>query len=192
MAQLAAAALVAGTVLQAKGTIDEGNAANKQAKYEAAQMEANAGTNRAVAQRQAIEQRRKGRILESNLQAQAAASGASATDADVVGLAGDIGAESEYNALSNLYEGEEKARNLEGAASVRRWEGQQAKKAAKTKAISTALTSFGSMGASSMFSKYGNGGPSSTMQSLPVPGTNSTGGWSSQPYSGNKITWNTR
>lgn len=154
MAELAIAAMVAGTVLSAAGQVQQGNAANKAAQYQAQQLDVNAGQQRAVAQRQAINDRRAGRLAESKLQARAGASGAGAGDPTVINLAQDIGAQSEYNALTSLYDGEEKARGMEGEADMKRYEGKMAKKGATIGAISSTLSSFGSMRM-----KYGGSGP---------------------------------
>lgn len=187
MAHLAAAAMVAGTVLSAVGARNEGIQADRAASYEADQLENNANQGRAISQRQAIEERRKATLLESTLRNRAAASGGGG-DVGVIDLAQDIDAQGEYNAMSALYEGEEKGRNLEGAASVRRWEGKNARKAGNLKAISTVLSSAGSM-----YGKYGGGGfTPNAGGGMSVPGTSGGGGWSSTPYNGNKVTWNTK
>lgn len=176
MAQIAMAAAAAGTVLSMIGQIQAGNAANKAAKLEADQMDVNAGQQRAVAQRQAINDRHAGRLAESSLQARAAASGGGASDPTVVGLAENIDAQSEYNALTSLYSGEEKARGLEGEAEMRRYEGRQAKKAATIGAISSVLSSAGSMGM-----KYGGSGPNYNTSTGSM-GAPTTGSGSSKIY----------
>lgn len=179
MAELAIAAMVAGTVLSAGGAYAQGVQADKAAKYEANQMAVNAGQERAMAQRRSIESRRQARLAESRLQAVAGASGAGAVDPTTVRLAQDIGAEGEYNALSDLYTGEEQARQLEGAAGLRRYEGKMARKAGTLKAISTVLSSAGSM-----YGKYGGGGPQTYNSS-----TGSMGASSSNFRDGTTVYW---
>lgn len=176
---IALVATAASTVLSAGGAYAQGVQAKRSADYEANHMQVNAGQERAMAQRKAIEDRRAGRLAESRLQATAAASGGGASDPTVVNLAQDIGAESEYNALASLYEGEEQARSLEGAASLRRYEGKMAKKAGTLKAISTVIG-----GAGSMASKYGGSGPDYYNSS-----TGSAGASSSRFRSGETVYW---
>lgn len=161
---LAFAAAAASTVISAGGAYEEGVQAKNSADYKAKQLEVNAGQQRAMGQRQAIEARRQGRLAESKLQANAAASGAGASDPTVVGLAQDIGAESEYNALTQLYNAEEQARGMEGEGSLLRYEGRMAKRAGTRKAITTLLSpsnymSGSTAGGSGSVSKYGGSGP---------------------------------
>lgn len=176
---LALVATAASTVLSAGGAYAQGVQAKKTADYEAAQMDVNAGQDRAMAQRQAIENRREARLADSRLQAVAAASGGGASDPTVIKLSQDINAEGEYNALSSLYSGEESARQLEGSADLRRYEGKNAKRAGTIKAISTVLA-----GAGGMASKYGGSGPDYYNSS-----TGSAGTSSSQFRNGTSVYW---
>lgn len=137
----------------------EGAARQQAAEYEANQLAVKAGQERAVAQREMMEERRKQEIVQSNLQAAAAASGGSATDPGVLDLAGDIAEEGEYRVGVKRYEGEERARSLEGSASLRRFEGEQEyqagqikKKAGKKAATATLLSGFAQAG--SLYKKY--------------------------------------
>lgn len=94
--------------------------ANRQAKA----MDIQAGEERAASQRGAIEQRRQGRYVRSSAVAQAAASGAGVSDPTVTNIIGDIDQEAEYRALTELYQGESAARNLEYGADIGRWQGK--------------------------------------------------------------------
>lgn len=164
------ALLVAGTAISAMGTLAQGNAAAQQGKiaqqgleYQARQLEVNAGQERAASQRDAIEARRSSQLSASraiNL------SGAGASDPTITGIVGGIGAEGEYNALSALYEGEERARGLKTQADVARyegrtkaWEGKVAKQQSRVKAIGQVL----SASSSGMSGKYGGDGFKSMM-----------------------------
>ena len=138
---------IIGTVLSVGGNISAGNAQDKAATFQASQLEQQAGQERAAAQRRAIEDRRQAQLAQSRL---LALSGGSSTDATIVGLSADIAEEGEYRALSSLYEGEERARGDEMRAKALRYEGKQAKKASKIKAVSSLLS-----GGSSLFDKYG-------------------------------------
>lgn len=85
-----------------------------------------AGQERARAQRQAMEQRRQGRFVESRATALAAASGAGVSDPTITGILADIDTESEIRALYSMYEGEEAARGLEYDAQLALARGEEA------------------------------------------------------------------
>ena len=156
--------LVGSTVLSAAGNLQEGWAADANAKaqqqsleYEAKQSEVQAGQERAAAQRRAMEERRQATLASSRARALAAAGGGATIDPSVVNLMGDLAAEGEYNAGVAMYEGEEEARNLETSASLRRYEGtmarsagKQAKRAGYIKAGTTVLK-----GGKSIYDSYG-------------------------------------
>lgn len=168
LATIAAVSGVAGLGLGVMGQMQAGQAAKAQGKaqqqatdYQAQQAVVQAGQERAAAQRRAIAQRRATDRVQSNLQARAAASGGGALDPSVIDISGDIAQEGEYRALSALYEGEDRARGLENSASLRRYEGSASRAAGNTaadiygtRALGTALS-----GASTLFAKYGGGGP---------------------------------
>jgi hypothetical protein len=118
--------------------------------YQAKQQEQKAGQDRAIAQRQGMEDRRQSRLAASRLQALAGGGGA---DESVLSLTGDIAGEGEYNALTAMYEGEQSALGREGQAAGLRMEGKAARRAANYKSASTILST-----GSSMFGKYGDGG----------------------------------
>lgn len=174
-------AIVGATVLSAGAGImganaadNAGKAAQAEADYQAHQMEVNAGQERAVSQRKMIEARRQGDLKTSRATAVNASSGGGSLDPSIVNLMGDIGAETDYNVGVAKYEGEEKARDLETGAKIKKWEGAQARKAGKAarnagyvKVAANVLSSAaqmgggmgggaeGSTGTTSMFEKYG-------------------------------------
>lgn len=143
MTVIATVASVGGSVLSGLGQIQAGKAANVSAKFQAAQLEQRAGQERASSQRVALEERRRASIASSNAQAAAAASGGGATDPTVLNIQGGIAGQGEYNALSALFEGEEKGRGLELQATSTRMEGKQAKKAGYVSGISTIIGGTG-------------------------------------------------
>lgn len=151
MGALATPLMIASTVLGARGAMQQGDAAKQQAYSQAAQLDAAAGQDRASAQRSAAEQRRQARLAQSALMARA---GGAASDAGVVSLDAGIAGEGEYRALTALFQGEEEARGKEFAAANARATGDAAKRAARTKAFSSILA-----GGSTLFDKYGGGGP---------------------------------
>lgn len=153
MAALAAAVpyiSAAGTILSTVGTISAGRAEDKAAKFQAAQMQQQAGQERAAGQREAIDERRKARLAESRALAVSAASGAGASDPTVLDIMGDLESEGEYRALTALYNGEERARGLESGAAAKRFEGATAKRAGYMKGGATILG-----GGYSLLDKYG-------------------------------------
>lgn len=144
------ALLAAGTLMSASSSIGQGRAAKQAYDYQARQQEAAAGQERAMAQRRAAEQRRRETLAQSRLRAVAGAGGGSATDAGVLDLSGDLAEEGELQALYELYNGEERARGLEGGAQLSRFQGKQAKRAGQAAAVSTILR-----GGSSLLERYG-------------------------------------
>ena len=145
-------ATVAGGAMQAAGTIMGGNAAasagraaQQAAYFRAAQEEQAAQESRAAAQRVALDKAREGRLLQSKLQANAAASGGGAADPTVIGLAGDIAGRSEYESLLEMYKGENRARGLEDSAIGSRMSGDAAKAEGDAKRTASYFSAAGSI-----------------------------------------------
>ena len=154
---------VLGTMVSAVGTIAAGAAAARQANAQAGQQEhaarvadQKAMQERAVAQRQAFEKRREGRLATSTLVARAAASGASATDPTIVKLGGDIAGRTEYLAQGHQSQGENEARRLESQAALNRWQAGIARDEADAAMPSAFLRAGSSVlsSASSLFGRY--------------------------------------
>lgn len=146
-----AAIAVAGAVATTYSQIQAGNAAEAQAEasqnaaiYQAKQMEANAGQERAMSQRKAIEEVRRKTLAQSTGLARAAAGGG-ALDGSVVKIMGDLEEEGEYNKSVALYEGEERARDLESGGSINRYEGNEAYKAGKMQKKSSRISAASSL-----------------------------------------------
>ena len=124
---------VAGTALSAYSQIQQGAAAKaqgqalqQQANFEADQRDTLAGQERATAQRRAIEESRQKRLVQSSAVAHSAASGAGVLDGSVVIVLGDLEEVGQHNSALALYQGEERARDLEAGAAINRFEGEQA------------------------------------------------------------------
>lgn len=143
-ATVATALAITGSVLSGLGQMQAGKAADKNAKFQAAQLEQQAGQERASSQRVAIEERRRAAIAASNARAAAAASGGKATDPTVLNIQGALAGQGEYNALTALFEGEERARGLNLQAAGKKFEGKQAKKAGMIGGMSTIIGGTGS------------------------------------------------
>lgn len=140
---------VASTALSMKGQKRAGKSKKKAARFEAAQMEQQAGQAKAVSQRQAQEYGRQGRLQMSRALAIAAASGGG-TGGNVTDIMGDIAGDTNYRKMVALYEGETEAQQLITGAAVRRESGEQAGRAGKMGALGTALA-----GGTSLYSQYG-------------------------------------
>jgi hypothetical protein len=170
---ISAAASIGGTLMAAKAQKSSGKAAVQQAEqtskndlisaeYEARQAEYLAGQSRAASQRSAYEERRMAALLASKTLAQAAGSGAGASDANVVSILNQIYMEGAYRSQLAMYEGEEQARSYEVSATARRLSGKSASSAAlqegnsvsRAAGISSQATLLS--GASSFASKYGD------------------------------------
>lgn len=178
LATAATIASLAATAVSAAGTIMSGNAARGAANFQAAQMTQQAGQERATSQRQAIEARRQSGLANSRVTALAAASGAGATDPTVLDIEGDNAGTGEYNALSALYTGEERARGLEMGAGAKRYEGATERQAAVFKAGGTILSS-----GTSLLGKYGDGGFTGSGATLPSAFD------SANPYGPSNLPW---
>lgn len=155
---------VAGTLFQAYGQYQQGQAADAMGKaqeiaanYQADQMKVNAGQERAAAQRKMLEEKRRGTLAQSKVQAIAAASGGGSLDPSIVDIMGDLESEAQYNADVATFEGEERARDLETGANIKRYEGAQARAAGKyeKKAYTVKAASSLLSGGSSLLEKYG-------------------------------------
>ncbi|MEE9909776.1 hypothetical protein R5W60_04590 [Brucella pseudintermedia] len=116
------AATILGGGLSAAGTIASANAQANAAEFEAKQAEQRAAEERAASVQEAQLKRKEGQLMQSRLQAAAAASGAGAgTDAPTVAMLGEsIAGQSRLNQLMETYGGESRARGYEDQAASRR------------------------------------------------------------------------
>jgi hypothetical protein len=117
--------------LQAGGGIASENAAKKAAsarkaaaEFEAQQLEQNAGQVISAAQRQAFETTRTGAYTASRALAVAAASGGGASDPTVMYTISQLASETAYRRSLDLYQGEERSRQLKMSAAASRYSGQ--------------------------------------------------------------------
>lgn len=159
-----AAAVAAGTVMTVYGQVQAGKAAaqagqarNVEKQFEAAQYTQQAGQAIAASQRNAIEERRTSRYLQSRALALAAASGAGASDSTITKIIADIAGEGAYRASVALYNGEEQARQLRLEAqsalytgAVEEIGGEQRQTAYNISAVGSGLS-----GAANLYEKYG-------------------------------------
>ncbi len=142
MAWFAAAApyiAAAGTVISADQQRRAGEVEKMNADFEAKQLEREANVASAESQRDAIKARREAKYMESRARALAASGGGVASDPTVVKLIDGIQEEGEYNALTALYNGQQRADSMRTGAGLSRSAGKAAKSAGKTKGVSTVL-----------------------------------------------------
>jgi hypothetical protein len=84
-------------------------------------------------------------LLQSTLQANAAASGGGAADPTIIGLGQDIAGRGEYQSLMDLYTGENRARGLEDQAMGSRMSGDAALAEGKAKQSASYLSAAGTL-----------------------------------------------
>ena len=150
MAVLGGVMSAVGAASSASGTIAAGKAEKQAADYKAVQEEQQAMESRAIGQRQAFDERHKADVLNSTLTARAAADGGSATDPTAVTLGENIEGQGAYNALGQMFKGEDRARGLEDQATSDRATGQARLDGARAQATGTL---FGSV--AGLASKFG-------------------------------------
>lgn len=138
-----------GTLAAAGGQADAGAAERNAAYFRAQQEERNAQEERAASQRRAISKRNQVGSAQSTLLARAAASGGGADDPTIISLATGIEGEGEYQALSEMYLGENRARGLEDQAMASRMTGDAAYRAGQTRSTATLIG-----GATSLLDKF--------------------------------------
>lgn len=137
---------VGGAVLSAGGTLSQGRSAERASRFEAAQLEQRGRMEFAQSSRQASEERRQSRLVQSRALAVGAASGGGVPFEQVAALAG----EGEYRALTALFEGEEAMKGRTMQATAARFEGKSALRASRIGATASLLSAGGSL-----YEKYG-------------------------------------
>lgn len=162
---------IAGTALTAAGQQQQGVASTTVASrkaaladFQAQQLETNALTAQASAQRQALEEQRNAAIVSSRALAVAASSGGGASDPTVINMMARIAAEGQYRATVSLYNGETQANQQRAQAAAKRYEGATAIADGNTAQSASNFSAFGTVlkGAGSMFSKYNAGNTANT------------------------------
>jgi len=159
MAGLSTILGIAGSVVSAVGTIAAGQAARRDAEFQAAQYDIQAKDEFAAAQREAEEIRRNKQLVLSRQQAAAAGSGLGADDPTVVFAAEDVSAYGKEQELSALAAGQMRRNQAEMAAASKRAGGRADYAGSLFSAGGTIIGGF----ANAFARKYGNGGPPTTV-----------------------------
>jgi hypothetical protein len=137
---------LAGAGVSALSSIQGGRQAKAAAKYEARQMEFNAGQQVAAGQQESIKAQREADILSSRALAIAGASGAGTVDPNVLRIVSGIKGEGEYNAQMASYNARSSSEGMKAQAGARRLEGKNALKAGWINAGATVLSGAASAG----------------------------------------------
>lgn len=140
---------VTGTALQAVSQYSQGESAKASKGFEAEQLNRSAKARGAAASREAYEERRRGRVLQSNIRAAQAAGGGTTTDPGAISTLAKAQVVTDYNALSALYQGEVEAEGLRTAAKAREFEGKSQQRASRLKSLATIVS-----GGAKLYGKY--------------------------------------
>lgn len=143
---VATALAAGGTILSTVGAIQQGNAANRAAEFNAKQLEAAGKAEYAASTLEAAEENRQKELALSRARAVGAASGGGQD----IALMGAIEEEGVMRGQNILWQGEEAMKGRKNQAAATRFEGRQARNAGYLKAGSTLMS-----GGASFFEKYG-------------------------------------
>jgi hypothetical protein len=145
---ISAIASLVGTAVAARGQQQAGQAAQASADFEAQQLAERGADERAQAQQESMQLRRRKELALSALQARAAASGFSATDESTKDLAGDI---EKYGTLQEQmasYGGKKVNQRYRTAAAGAKYSGASAARGANLAAAGTVLSGISSFASS--------------------------------------------
>jgi hypothetical protein len=140
LAVAGAVAGLGGTLMSAGAAQAQGEAEQQSRMLEARAMERKANEDTAASQREGIRRSREASLVASRQQALAAASGGSATDKTVLDLMSGTAEEGAYQSQSALYEGQSRAAGLRSQADISRFQGDQARRAGRSRANATILS----------------------------------------------------
>lgn len=150
-AAISAASGLVGSGLTAVGQIQAGQAADRNARYQAAQLEAKANEEQAAAYQKANEHKDRMELALSRHRALAAASGFLADDPSNLDITEDIASYGTLQSMMDIYGGKSRSAGLEAEAVGARVAGAAAKKGSYLNAGGTILGGIGGA-----MSKYAN------------------------------------
>lgn len=140
LGDLGAAASVGGTLLSAKSGLDNAAYQSELAKSEAQALKQKANDDAASAERAQELQMRRSDLALSRARAVGAASGTDATSPDIINTEGQIAQQGNYNALTALYEGQNRARADNYQARIDLFNADRISQAAPLNAAGTILS----------------------------------------------------
>ena len=149
---MGATAMFTGTILQGGGRVVAGQAQNVADQSDAARYNTAAGQAIAAGIKGAEAARLRGAYVASNARGLTAASGLTTTGTSAIANVGRIRGMSEYDALTQVYQGEEQANDLNYRAARARTAGKAAETGGWLSGMSTIFS-----GGQSWWQKYGNG-----------------------------------
>ena len=138
MATLAVMAI--GTVLSAGSALKQGANEERQADFQAKQLEREGNAEFAQGTREQHEQLRRGRINVSNARAAMAASGGTTTDPGAIGTLAELDADATYNGLAAMYGAKSRRKGRETQADSARMVGRDKRQASQIDALSTVIS----------------------------------------------------
>ena len=139
-------------VMSVFGKVYQGQAQKASLQGAANQLNMEAGQAVASGIQRSIMERRKTAYVASNANAEIAAGGLTTTGTSAQAVVGQIKGQGEYNARTALYEGQERANELNYDASLRRNEAKAAATAGYLSAAGSVVSEGGDF-----YSKYGSG-----------------------------------
>lgn len=134
-----------GSFVSAAGTIMSAGAQASALNYQAQVAKQQGMQQVAAAQRQELEQNRKTQIAQSTLQAQAAASGAGASDPTIVSLSSNIAGRGTYMGLLDLWQGQAQQWEYDTKAQAYEAQASAIQSSAPFSALGTILGGVGGM-----------------------------------------------
>jgi hypothetical protein len=163
IAPLGLAFSVASTIASGMAAKSAASSAAVQQGYIATEDRQAAGQAIAVSDQRAIQDTKQAQLLEGRASAVAGASGVEVTSPQVTNTVGNIAARGSYNALSDLYTGNERANAYLTGANLANYQAGQDYQAGAQKIdaslFSTAGTIAGSSATKTLLENFGQGGP---------------------------------
>jgi hypothetical protein len=150
---MGATAVVGGMAIQAYGRVKAGKSQQAGLDSAAAELQQEAGQSVASGIQGAIQDRRRAAYVASDARARTAAGGFATTGTSAIANVGQIRGEGEYRALTSLYQGEDRASELDFRGGQMRTEGSNAVRAGWLAGMSNVLSVAGSPAAPTFFSK---------------------------------------
>lgn len=154
-----------GQLIGAISHVTFGRQAQEANQFQADQLRQNAGQAQASAQRVAEDEDRKTALVNSAALASAAASGGGASDPTVVNIMARTAGEGAYRRAAALYQGDERARTMNLQATAKEYEGKDialnSDMVGAGQAFGAGTTLLKGMArGSSLYQRFGGGGPS--------------------------------